>query len=145
MIKTKKLMKEAKIPTKAHSDDAGYDLYSAEDTVILAGDVRAVSTGVAIQLPDMGKKGFDLYGRVAGRSSLAVKHSIAVFGGVCDRGYTGEIKACLYNGGKEAYLIKKGDRIAQYIPTVMYNLPITETVKFTKTNRGKKGFGSTGK
>jgi dUTP pyrophosphatase len=68
-----------------------------------------VSTGIAVVLP----KG--VYGRVAPRSGLAVKHGIQVGAGVIDPDYTGEVKVVLFNHGEKDFEVKKGDRIAQLV------------------------------
>ncbi len=144
MIKVKK-DKEAIIPTKNTPSDAGYDLYSAEDVIIKGMERVVIGTGVCIQLPNIGKTNMDIYGRIAPRSGLAVNHGIDTMAGVIDREYTGEIKVCLYNTDKKAYEIKKGDRIAQLIPTYIYKGDMLLCEALPNTERSNKGFGSSGK
>lgn len=106
----KKLCYDAHLPTRGSDGAVGYDLYSSEDAIVPCQAGRAlVSTGIALSIPD------GLYGRVAPRSGLAVKHCINVGAGVIDPDYTGEVKVVLFNHGTEDFEIKKGERIAQLI------------------------------
>ena len=106
----KKLCYDAIVPTRGSDRSVGYDLYSSEDATVPCQAGRAlVSTGIALSIPD------GLYGRVAPRSGLAVKHCINVGAGVIDPDYTGEIKVILFNHGLKDFEIKKGDRIAQLV------------------------------
>ena len=97
-----------------------------------------VGTGIALSIPD------GLYGRVAPRSGLAVKHCINVGAGVIDPDYTGEVKVVLFNHGTEDFEIKKGDRIAQLILEKCETPMIKEIGLLEETLRGDGGFGSTG-
>jgi len=117
----------------------GYDLYSTEDTVVPCQAGRAlVPTGIAVVLPE------GVYGRVAPRSGLTVKHCIDVGAGVIDPDYTGEVKVVLFNHGDEDFEVKKGDRIAQLILEKCETPPIEELNIIEDTERGSDGFGSTG-
>lgn len=129
------------MPRKAHSDDAGYDLRSREDTVLEAGKVKCIPTGVYMELPP------SYEAQVRPRSGLALKNGIGCLNspGTIDAGYRGEVGVILFNFGKEDFIIKRGDRIAQMI---FARLPETELVPVTElsaTDRGEGGFGSTGK
>ena len=108
-VKVKKLSDEARVPTKGSAKAAGHDLYASEGTQIPAGEQVMVGTGVAIQLPH------NIYGRIAPRSGLAVKHRLATNAGVIDADYRGEVKVVLVNQGNQPYRVEQGDRIAQLI------------------------------
>lgn len=151
---------DAKEPTKGTEDSAGYDLYASEDGEIEANGHSGVATGIHISIP----KG--LYGRIAERSGLALKHSIKVGGGVIDNGmifvykfaeytsinaftdYRGEVRVILFNGAPSNFKYKKGDRIAQLILERCENNLKLEKVEsiaaLGSTQRGDGGFGSTG-
>lgn len=134
-----KLDSGAKIPTRAHSTDAGLDLYSTEDVTIFPGNSHTFGTGVHI-LFDSGT-----YGKVESKSGLNIKDGIVSCGGVIDEGYTGEIKVKLYNLGTKSYRFSSGDKIAQLI-IMPYVTPKMELVSgLEETERGENGFGSTGK
>ena len=134
----KKLVEDAVIPTRGSSHAVGYDLYSVEDCCVPHNSRHLVGTGVAIVLP------VNVYGRVAPRSGLAVKHGIQVGAGVIDPDYTGEVKGVLFNQGDTDFEIKKGDRIAQLVLERCETPPVREVQSIEETMRGSGGFGSTG-
>ena len=134
----KKLSFDALLPTRGSIGAVGYDLYSNCDGVIPTSERMLVSTGIAVVLP----KG--VYGRVAPRSGLAVKHGIQVGAGVIDPDYTGEVKVVLFNHGDKDFEVKKGDRIAQLILERCETPMIKEIGLLEETLRGSDGFGSTG-
>jgi dUTP pyrophosphatase len=144
MIKVKRLTTTARLPTKAHESDAGFDIYSDEDKVISPMSRATVHTGIAIEIPEIPESNKDIYVRIAPRSGLSVKAGIDVFAGVVDRGYIGEIIVCLFNSSKEEFKINKGDKIAQMIPTLILKDNLLEVKELEETRRGEKGFGSSG-
>ena len=92
--------------------------------------------GIAIDLPP------DTYRRIAPRSGLALKHSLAVNAGVIDADYTGEIKVILVNLGNKEYEIHKGDKIAQLIVERIASEEAILVENLETTERGTKWFGS---
>jgi dUTP pyrophosphatase len=141
MIKFNKLDPKARVPFRANPTDAGADLYSVEDCVIQPLERKVVATGIRIKIPD------GYYGRIAPRSGLAVKQGVDVLAGVLDSAYTGEIKVVLLNTDKSnTFFVKAGDRIAQLIIEDHFNFDFVEVVEDLEvTDRGDKGFGSSGK
>ena len=109
-------------PKKTHIDDAGYDLCSRIDAVLEPMSGMAIPVGFALELPS----GYEA--QIRPRSGLAAKHHITVTNspGTVDANYRGEVKAILYNLGKEPFTIKRGDRIAQM---VIAKLPEVELVE----------------
>jgi dUTP pyrophosphatase len=138
-VEVKLLNEDGRVPTKAHGDDAGYDLYSSEHISLLASERRIVKTGIAFKI----EKG--LTGLIWPRSGLSVKHGIDVLAGVIDSGYLGEIKVCLFNSGIEDLQINKGDRIAQILFQEVPRVVLTVSDDLGASLRGGKGFGSSGK
>ena len=134
-----KLTENAQTPTRGSSGAAGLDLYSAYDMIVPARDNVLISTDLQIQLPE------GCYGRIAPRSSLALKHHINVGGGVIDQDYRGNLNVILYNHSDIPFTVSRGDRIAQLICEKIY-YPTLEEVKILDiTESGERGFGSTGK
>ena len=129
----------ATLPTRAHSDDAGLDLYGLEDVTLPPAQGKVARTGIAIALP----RGF--VGLVADRSSMA-KRGVKTSGGVIDAGYRGELHIVLWNISAEAVHLKAGERIAQLLIFPIATPAVNEVQEFDHvTERGAKGFGSSGK
>jgi dUTP pyrophosphatase len=129
---------QATLPTRAHPDDAGLDLYNLEDFHLKAGEGRMIKTGIALAIPG----GF--VGLVADRSSLA-KRGLKTAGGVIDAGYRGEIHIVMWNVSPEAFELKKGERLAQLLIIPIGTPAVVEVKELDSTARGAKGFGSSGK
>ena len=134
-----KLLDGATLPTRSHKTDAGLDLYSRNDAVILPHDGASFDTGVCIELPP------GTFGKIESRSGLNVKHGIVSCGGIIDRGYTGSIVVKLYNLSFKSYQFKAGDRIAQLIIQPYVYVDLEEVDELTDTDRGEAGIGSTGR
>ena len=81
------------------------------------------------------------------RSGLAAKNNITVLNtpGTIDSDYRGEIKVIIFNHGKDNFIIKNGDRIAQMVLSPIIKIELEEVQNLPKTIRGDGGFGSTGK
>ena len=128
----------AAMPQRAHTADAGYDLFSREDAVIYPNAGGIFDTGVHVAIPE-GYVGF-----LKSKSGLNVKHSIQSEG-VIDSGYTGSIHVKLFNHGSKAVYIEKGQKISQLVllPIVTPELVLVDSLE--DTERGANGFGSTGK
>ena len=140
-VQVKKLAKDAVIPQRAHADDAGVDLSSAEDVVLAPGQRALVGTGIAIALPA------GTVGLVHPRSGLAFKKGLSIVNapGTIDAGYRGELKVCLINlDPTNAVEIAKGDRIAQLVVQKVELSPMVEVDELDETERGAGGHGSTG-
>lgn len=138
-LKVKKLTETAKILTKAHSTDLGYDLYTDEEVTISAHDTVKVHTGVALKMP-AGWGGF-----VKDRSSVASKRKLFTVSGVLDEPYTGELLIVIYNSTNSDVKIEKGEKIAQLVPIPTTNFNLVETDTLEETDRGMDGFGSSDK
>ena len=137
-LKVKKLTFDAVVPTRGSDGAVGYDIYSTDELIIPPTHCALVGSGVAIVLPP------GVYGRVAPRSGLAVKHGIQVGAGVIDPDYTGEVKVVLFNHGHADFQVNKGDRIAQLILEKCDTPEVVEIGLLEDTERGSGGFGSTG-
>jgi dUTP pyrophosphatase len=144
LLKIKKVKEFEDLPTPKYmtSGSAGMDLYAAihEDVIIKPTEYVKIPTGICIQL----SKGYEA--QIRPRSGLAAKYGITLLNapGTIDWDYRGEISAILINFGKEAFTVKKGDRIAQMVLNKVEN-PIVELVtEIEMTTRGNGGFGSTG-
>ncbi len=132
------------LPAYESAGAAGMDLRAAvaEDAplTLSPGDRAAVPTGFAIALPD----GYEA--QVRARSGLALKNAVAPLNspGTVDADYRGEIKVILMNHGPEAFVIRRGDRIAQLVIAPVARAAWLESDDLEATTRGDGGFGSTG-
>jgi len=135
------LFKEARVPTRATSGAAGFDLYALDDYELSDGQVIVVSTGVSVDIPS------GHYAMVCSRSGIAAKYGVFVLNapGIIDSDYNLEIKVILSKvpNGKNSvkFNINAGDRIAQLVfaqcDADMYPRMTTDAVRVG-------GFGSTG-
>ena len=136
MILKFKVLEGGTLPTRAHKEDAGFDLYSPKNAVLCGGTAR-IKLGIYVEIP----KGY--VGFIMGRSSLN-KKGVVCLTGVIDSGYTGEIAVVLNTIGTLAR-IKKGDRIAQLVVTKLADIDDAVAVdSLEDSERGAGGFGSTG-
>lgn len=139
-LKVKRINEEARIPEYAHEGDAGLDLFSVDDLVILPGESKLVKTGIQIELPK------ETEAQIRPRSGLALKNQITVLNtpGTIDEGYRGEIGVILINHGKQEFHVEKSMKIAQMVVKPVFYVSIKEIEELTDTSRGEGGFGSTG-
>lgn len=128
----------AYMPDRAHEDDAGLDIRASEAQIVKARDCAVFDTGVHIQIP----AGY--CGLLVSKSGLNVKHGL-LSTGLIDAGYTGSIAVKLYNNSDEDYYVEAGDKISQLVvlPFLVEGLELVETLE--KSDRGEKGFGSSGR
>jgi dUTP pyrophosphatase len=138
LLKVKKLVPEAKSPSRATAGDAGLDLCSIEGVTIQPGERRVVRTGVAMEIPH------EYVGLVWDKSGLAARKGLKTMGGVIDAGYRGEIQVVLHNLGSEAHTIAVGDKIAQLLIQKVELPGVEEVSILSEAERGDAGFGSTG-
>ena len=127
----------ALMPLRSYPNDAGLDLFSREEKIIMPGESAVFDTGVHVELP----KG--TFMKLESKSGLNVKYGIVSHGGVIDQNYRGSIAVKLYNHGDKPYMIRKGQKIIQGI-IQPYLSPALELVEeLSDSDRGSAGFGST--
>lgn len=140
------------MPTRAHSDDAGLDLYVSQDTELPFGQFVDVPCGVKVELPDWS------WGLLVGRSSTFRRRQIEVQPGIIDAGYRGELfAACIWRperlmgvdrimNDRPVTVVKAGDRLAQLIvlPNGTRDVEPVPVVALSAHERGENGFGSSG-
>ena len=140
-VQIQRLTETAIIPTYSHSTDACADIYADEDAIILPGCTAAISTGIALAIPD----GFVVH--VYARSGLSLKTNLRLANsvGIIDAGYRDELKILCWNAGTEPITIEKGMRIAQMdimqSPAIEFH-EVKNVKDFGEDRMG--GFGSSG-
>lgn len=131
--------KGAFMPTRGHAHDAGLDLRTPIAFGIKVGGSAVIDTGVHVEIP------VGMVGMLKSKSGLNVKFGITSEG-VIDTGYTGSIRAKLYNHGNQDVSFEAGDKITQLVIMPIYipeSLEVVESLE--ETDRGANGFGSTGR
>jgi len=119
------------------------DLFAAitEKVHMAPGAISLIPTGFAIALPE----GFEA--QIRPRSGIAVKHGIGIINspGTIDADYRGEVKIALINLGSDAYVVHRGERIAQMVIQQVCRVKLDIVERLADTHRSGGGFGSTGK
>jgi len=136
-----KLSEKATLPTRAHDNDAGLDIYAAEGARIPPGARVSVGTGLAVAVPE------GLAGLVLPRSGLALKHGITLINspGLIDPGYRGEVRVVLLNTDQTMeYHCTPGDRVAQLLLVPIATASPMQADALDASTRGVGGFGSSG-
>ena len=136
-INVKKLNEEAILPHRAHTTDAGADLFACKTITIKANSSAKVSTGIAIEL----ETGYA--GLVWGKSSVESK-GLKIMAGLIDADYRGEVLVCMYNLTDKDFTFQAGDKFAQLVITDVRYPSFSEISELNNTKRGGGGFGSTG-
>jgi dUTP pyrophosphatase len=133
------LVGDGKTPTRAYRGDAGSDLYTMGEWIALPNTLTNISTGVRVRLPE----GF--YARIVARSGTLRKYGILVNEGIIDNGYTGELFVCVFNPNDHEVIIPDGDRLAQLILCPIVDAQFERVEILPTTERGERGFGSSGR
>lgn len=162
-IKFKKLSDTAITPYKAHHNDAAFDLFADANEVLHYGETLVIPTNIALELPD------GYMADVRPRSGLTSKTCLRVQYGTIDSGYRGNIGIICENanhylsafnvnesidmGERNEYAgtsidtdiyINRGDKIAQLVIQRIPEIELIEADNLTDSDRGNRGFGSTG-
>lgn len=154
--RVRRLRPSARLPARAHADDAGWDLFycaaagreGEPPPVKTCGDLHFLELPTGLQMAFSAGWVF----KIEARSGLAVRHGISVLAGVVDAGYRGELVVLLRvpvnSDGSPAVPIKHGDKIAQglFLP-VPRTAPVEvhEAEELPASVRGAGGWGSTGR
>jgi dUTP pyrophosphatase len=135
--------KDLPLPARATPGCAGMDLRAAVEgeLVIQPGEVTSVPTGIRLGVP----AGYEA--QVRPRSGLALGHGILIPNspGTIDADYRGEVSVILLNGGREPFVVRRGDRIAQLVVSRLPAAELEEVEELESTERGEGGFGHTGR
>jgi dUTP pyrophosphatase len=134
-IKFITMLPDARIPTRGYAEDAGLDIYSAEDVLLAPNDSATIFTGIGVEIP----RGYT--GLILPRSSMNAR-GFLTHTGVIDPGYTGEIRVVIRNMTGEMQRIRTGERIAQLV--ILPFLQVEGISTTVKIPRGIQGFGSSG-
>ena len=138
--KIKKINENAVIPKYSKPGDAGLDLTAV--SIVSDTTFQVIyDTGLAIEIPE------EHVGLIFPRSSicnyeLELSNSV----GVVDSGYRGTIRFVFNKtNGIDSLKYKVGDRIGQLLILPYPEIELVEVNELNDSERGHKGFGSTGK
>ena len=142
-LKYKLVHPDAVEPKYNYPTDSGFDLHSVEEITINGFGRALVPTGLCFDIP---------YGQeiqVRSKSGLAINQGLFVLNspGTVDAGYTGEVKAIIFNTNPEPFTIKKGMKVAQGVVCPITSsdwIDLVKTEEINKKDRNSNGFGSTG-
>ena len=130
------------LPHYETNSSAGMDLKAFIEKPMILNPLerKIIKTGLYISLP----KGFEA--QVRSRSGLSIKYGLCVLNspGTIDADYRGEIGIILINLSQEPFTINNGDRVAQLVIASHEQVQWIKVNELSETNRGDKGFGSTG-
>ncbi len=110
------------------------------ETVLQPGEWKLIPTGLCMAIPRQ------FGGFLLGRSGLAARHGVSLTNsvGLIDADYRGEVKVNLINQGKQPFVVRHGDRIAQLVLLGTPRVDVLLSDALDETARGEGGFGSTG-
>lgn len=151
-LKVFRMREAAKLPERAHSTDAGMDLFycpnndkklydGTKSYFLPPASSRIIPTGLKVEVPP----GHML--EIKNKSGVAYKRQLIVGACVVDCGYDGEVFVNLHNVGSVTQVIEPGDKIAQAVLIPISHCAIEEVSQDTlnrSSARGVGGFGSTG-
>lgn len=143
VLKIVKLDENATIPTRNNPTDSGLDLYALNDQILKPGETQIIKTGIAFIIP----AGFEIQVRPRSGLSAKTKFRVANAPGTVDQSYRGDISVIGFHAGlygDAPVVIKKGDRIAQAVMCPVEIPDLEEVGSVDETDRGSKGFGSSG-
>ena len=142
-VVNEKIGSEIPLPSFSTSGSAGMDLRACLDDQIRigAGETELIPSGIAIHIEDPNYAGL-----ILPRSGLGHKNGIVLGNlvGLIDSDYQGELMISLWNRSERAFVIAPGDRVAQLILIPVKQLPLIVVDEFDTSERGGKGFGSSG-
>lgn len=164
-LKYKKLHKDAKAPTRNLSTDLGFDVYSIEDYTLQPGEQYRFMLGIATETPDVismnvfepfpdnneftGREYRPTRMRIApgilfwDKSSVGNK-GVKVMGGVVEPNFRGNLSVMLNNLSNEPVVFTKGQKLCQMLVTPIILCDAEEVSELSETERGNRGFGSSG-
>jgi dUTP pyrophosphatase len=151
MIETRRLLPlgykvlhpDAILPKYNYDSDSGFDLHSVDEIEIPAFGRALIPTGLSFDIQD----GYEI--QVRTKSGLAINQGLMVLNspGTVDNGYTGEVKAIIFNTNPTSVTIPKGMKVGQAVLCPVVNggwVDLQQTNKINEKERGSNGFGSTG-
>ena len=137
------ISQEIGLPSYSSSGSAGLDLRAClgEPIILKPSATELIPTGLAIYIEDP-----DYAAVLLPRSGLGHKHGIVLGNlvGLIDSDYQGELMISAWNRSRSTFTVQPGERIAQLVIVPVKRIEFQIVEEFTTTERGEKGFGSSG-
>lgn len=137
-MKVKKFNKNAILPVRSHSTDAGLDMFLPNDLEIKPLETVCIGFGLGFEIPE------GYAGIFVPRSSIG-KKGLYISPAIVDCGYTGEVHLIATNLSQETMNYKQGDRLCSLVLFNILTPTLQEVEEFQETERGSKGLGSSGR
>jgi len=138
IIRVKKIDKKVELPSYLYDSDVGFDLRANESIKLFPGEQKEIKTGIIIEIPE------GCVGLIRDRVGIVTKMGVHTAAGTFDPGFRGEVSIFLVNLSEETKYVEQGMRVAQMIIIPVIKPKIIEVKELSDTERGDKGFGSTG-
>lgn len=126
--------------------NAGIDLRvltqnGEEEVEILPNETYTFNTGIKMDIPD------GYYIEIVPRSSTGIKKHLRLMNtcGILDSSWKGETLVAIHNFGKDPVKVSNNERLCQMIVHKVHDITIKEVEDVGTSERGEKGFGSTGR
>jgi dUTP pyrophosphatase len=130
------------LPEYMTAGAAGADVVAAvaADLVLAPGERALIPTGFSLEVPS----GYEV--QIRPRSGLALKHGVTLLNspGTIDSDYRGPVGVILANLGSVPFVVRRGERIAQFVVAPVVQAAFREAEALGASARGEGGFGSTG-
>lgn len=143
IIKIKKLTDTAIVPMQSSNGAAGYDLCvdSSEPIVIKPHETVMVQSNIAFAIPE------GYFGAIYARSGISTKRGLrpATCVSVIDSDYRGGVGLPIHNDSEEVGIVHPYERVAQIVFQAAMDAEFGLVDSLDETDRGDKGFGSTGR
>ena len=135
-------------PSRSHKSDSGVDLKTPFAFELTPGSMQKIPLNLGVELPYLGflRKWLTLDMFLQPKSGLGLR-GVFTTGGVIDNGYRGELMANLMNLGQETIKFEAGDKVCQGVVRLVFipEVAMVGQPSNNNTDRGTKGFGSTGR
>lgn len=139
-MKVQKLHPAAIVPAYATPGAACFDLHAIDAGSIAPRQAETIGTGLAFEVPE------DHVMLVFSRSGHGFKRGLRLANavGVIDSDYRGEVMVRLHNDSDTRQPVLRDERIAQAMVLPVQHVTFELVEALSTTDRGAKGFGSTG-
>jgi len=139
ILNVKRIREGAKLPSKAHVTDAGFDFFTPSYVLFEPGETKTILLGLQVAVPEGYALVFKEKSGISARSDLQLK------AGVIDCSYRGELAVVYHNAGSREFYFDVGEKVVQGMLLPVPAVEVQEVENLDYTDRNNGGFGSTGR